>query len=192
MASVRTCLIISGILSEPFRAFNQEREGHRQPGSRRRHDTVCSVPCAPPLGFCFTQGQFEHTVGSEFALTGCAAPCTTRPSRSPQRQPSACAAGLHSRTLPSTLTPACPRLRIWSPSRFVLSAMYLCGTFFTMPLIAQLIERLFPTSDFEHPVTTPAMLLMGRYLSHSALQRPRDVVAGDIPVCAHWLLGSTW
>ncbi|CAG5123903.1 unnamed protein product [Candidula unifasciata] len=42
----------------------------------------------------------------------------------------------------------------------------------------RLVECLFPTSDFQHPVTTPAMHFITQMLSECVLRNSRDVVAG--------------
>ena len=36
----------------------------------------------------------------------------------------------------------------------------------------------FPVTDFKHPVLTPAMILIGQYLSQSPVRGPRDAIAG--------------
>lgn len=42
------------------------------------------------------------------------------------------------------------------------------GLFTTQILLFKFIEVLFPTSDFSHPVATPAVLFMGELLSKVA------------------------
>ncbi|XP_041369005.1 nucleolar protein 14-like [Gigantopelta aegis] len=45
-------------------------------------------------------------------------------------------------------------------------------------LYLKLVSVLFPTSDFRHPVTTPAMLLIGQLLAQCPVKTERDVASG--------------
>ncbi|CAG8528317.1 11595_t:CDS:10, partial [Ambispora leptoticha] len=45
-------------------------------------------------------------------------------------------------------------------------------------IILRLIGQIFPTSDFHHPVVTPAMLLMGQYLTQYTIRNGRDLLVG--------------
>ena len=47
----------------------------------------------------------------------------------------------------------------------------------------QLITRLFPTSDFKHNVTSPAMLLMAQYLGQWPILG-LEVVVSKLFVCS--------
>ena len=42
----------------------------------------------------------------------------------------------------------------------------------------RLAMAVFPVTDFKHPVLTPAMILIGQYLSQSPVRGPRDAIAG--------------
>ncbi|KAH9488886.1 nucleolar complex protein 14 [Bulinus truncatus] len=54
------------------------------------------------------------------------------------------------------------------------------GTFVPLDTLMYLtlIELLFPTSDFKHPVTTPAVHFITQILSESTIRNSHDVVAG--------------
>lgn len=45
-------------------------------------------------------------------------------------------------------------------------------------LLLKLVAMLFPTTDRKHPVTEPAALLLGSYLSNCGLSRPQHVATG--------------
>ncbi|KAG5189025.1 nucleolar protein 14 [Tribonema minus] len=45
-------------------------------------------------------------------------------------------------------------------------------------LLLKLLGDLFPTTDFRHPVTTPASLLLGQYLSQCPVETSADLAAG--------------
>jgi len=42
--------------------------------------------------------------------------------------------------------------------------------------ILQLLPALFPVTDLEHPVTTPATLLMSQCLTQSTISKPKDIL----------------
>ena len=42
----------------------------------------------------------------------------------------------------------------------------------------RLAMAVFPVTDFKHPVLTPAMILIGQYLSQCPVRGPRDAIAG--------------
>ncbi|KAJ3293561.1 nucleolar complex protein 14 [Borealophlyctis nickersoniae] len=45
-------------------------------------------------------------------------------------------------------------------------------------IFLKLLAHIFSTSDLQHPVITPAMLLIGQYLSQCVIRKGRDAVAG--------------
>ncbi|CAG8565891.1 7825_t:CDS:10, partial [Paraglomus occultum] len=49
--------------------------------------------------------------------------------------------------------------------------------------LLMLISKLFPTTDFHHPITTPAMILMGQCLSKNKLNTIKDIVIGLV-ICS--------
>lgn len=53
----------------------------------------------------------------------------------------------------------------------------------TFPLLPELvfcrlIIKIFPTSDFQHPVTTPCLILMSRFLGQCRIRHAKDAISG--------------